>query len=165
MKKNILIVAVLLLCTQLFFACGSAKPAGVITSVTKQTELTLNSCEQTIKYISSKAIDSRSQTDIDMSMEIIIDPTEKLITLNLDSHQKGKGSISATVVSSDCNLNSSLTEGYSVYQALGQGPGGQNKEVSFRVEAKKECLTILYTDEKEKGELMINVDKWEVVKQ
>lgn len=165
MKKNVLIIAVLLLSTQLFLACRAAKPAGITSSVTKQSESTLNNCEQTIKYISSKVTDATSQTDLDMSMEIIIDPTEKLITLNLDSPQKGKGSISATLVSSDCTLNASLTEGISSYRASAQGLSESNKEVLFRVEAKKEGLTIFYTDEKEKGELVIQIEKWEVVKQ
>lgn len=164
MKKNSTILAMLLLSTAFFFACRSSKTNGDTISVTKQTDLTLNICEQTIKYVSTKAIDSRSQTDIEIAMEIIIDPTEKLITLNLDSRQKGKGSISAAVVDSDCNLNAGLTDGHSVYRAIGQGPDEQNKELKFKVDAKEDGLTIYYTDEKEKGELIIKVDKWEVVK-
>jgi hypothetical protein len=165
MKKVFSVTALLLVSAQLFFSCRSTRPADAIPSVASQTQVALNSCEQTIKYISGKAIDPGTQTAIDLSIEVIIDPTEKLITLNLESPQKGKGTLKANVLSSDCYLNAGLTDGYSVYRALGQDPDGPSPEVSFRVEAKEDGLTIFYTDDKKKGELIIKVNKWEIVKQ
>lgn len=163
MKRNASLVAALLLSTQIFVACRSANPASTATAAGKKSELTINACEKTIKYVSSKARDSKSQTEMDMSTEIVIDPVEKLITLSVESSQRPKGTRQASILSTDCHLNTGLTDGYSFYRASGHNPDGQNTGISFRVEAKEEGLIIIYKTDQEDAELKIAVDRWEVV--
>ena len=103
---------------------------------------------------------------MEMSLEIIFNPAEKLITFYIESPERGKISSKASIESINCNLNAGLTEGYSLYRALTleKDRNLESVEVSFRIEAKENGLEIVMINERQKRPFIIKVDRWEVVK-
>ena len=165
MNKFSPIVVALLLSTQIFYACRSSKPSNAASPVSGSSRQASNNCGQTIKYLCTKGKFLKSGKEEILNLEMIVDPAEKGITLNLESPEKGKGSIKSRIINIDCSLNAALTEGSSEYRALSEGPGGQDMEVVFRLVAGADGLTVSFSNEKEKGALVMKVDRWDLVTQ
>jgi hypothetical protein len=163
MKKNALIVAVLLLSTQLFIACRSSKPSSVEIVTTQQKEQSLSICEQKVKYQFSRIKKSNTLEETDEPTEMIINPVKKLITISGVSVNKETRFKNITIESIECSLNNALTEGSAGYKFLEEGPNGNTQEIVIKFEAKEDGLTITFINNgKEKA--ITKVDKWELLK-
>jgi hypothetical protein len=115
-------------------------------------------CNQTITYHSDKLRAKNNEADADLN--IVINPTTKIITLRADiPSTQEKATFDTVIESIDCNLNADLTEGYSIYKGYIKQLDGISSKATLKVEAKDGKLTI--TDPTQVN-IAINISKWSV---
>lgn len=128
------------------------------TGTSSKTNKTGN-CEQTIIYHVDKVTggDHESPANID----ITVNPSAKLITLagEIPSTEQ-KFNFETVVETIDCNLNTDLTQGYSIYKGYIKQEDGSTTQTSLMIEARDGRITMHGAESN--GEMVIWVSSWKV---
>lgn len=149
--------------TSTFSNCKSSlkstaeKPPGNISQTKK-----ISRCDQTIVFHSDKLMGG--EREISANIDITVSPSTKLITIagEVPSMQQ-KISFETVIEIIDCNFNTDLTRGYSIYKGYTKQSDGSSTPASFKIEAKDGKLSICDPDKN--GELVFWVSKWTVATQ
>jgi hypothetical protein len=170
MKKNTTpLLAALLVTFVSFGACKSTKISTKINkgqvSNSEQVVRTTSICDQAIRYYSDKFKMTNDGQEVNVITEIIINPSTKLISLTSAPPNQEKVSFDTVIENFDCNFNSTLTGGQSIYTGYIKQKDGTTTKAVIKVEAKDGGITISSSDPEKHGEFIIIVSKWEVVRE
>jgi hypothetical protein len=164
MQQRITLLQVILCIGVLFFsACKSTRVNQK--QITRQNQVEINMCDQTIKYYSELIKMTNGQPDVNINTEIIINPSTRILSLSSEEPEKGKGGFDTVIESIECNLNAGLTEGQAIYNGYIKQEDGSTTKAIIKVEAKDGSLTISNADTEIEAPYFIVVSKWEIVKE
>jgi len=163
MKNNTTILQATLFATLFSFgACKSTKISQIQVSNSKQVVETTSKCDQTIKYYSDK-LTMANGGEVNANIEIVINPSTKVISITSEPQNQEKVNFETVIESFDCNFNSDLTDGQSIYKGYIKQKDGATTNAIIKVEAKDGSLTISNADPEKEGEFIFIVTKWEVM--
>jgi len=145
-------------------SCGSTKLSQRKIPVSKSS-LIDNSCSQTIKYYSNKLKTVDGNKELDISTEMIISPSTKLINLKSESPTEGNTNFDIVIESVDCALNTDLTSGQAIYKGYIKQIDGTTTKAIIKVEVKDGGLIISNADSDKPRELIMLINKWEVIQE
>jgi major membrane immunogen (membrane-anchored lipoprotein) len=166
MKKYASAMPVVLLANLILLgACKSTKVNHGSIHNLAQTTVEVNVCDQTVKYYSEKIKLNKTGEEVAAQSEITVNPVEKTIsiTTRMASQVDGK-SVITVIESSDCSLNSDLTDGQSVYKGYMKPLDGPTSKMYLSIKAKDGGVILSNADSDKQSEFDIIVSKWEVVK-
>ncbi|MBV4357518.1 hypothetical protein [Pinibacter aurantiacus] len=137
------------------------KPSSKVESkpqkVSNSQPVTNDRCSQTITYHADKL--SEQGNEVAADVDLVINPTTKIISLHAEiPSAQQKVNFDTVIESIDCNLNSDLTEGYSIYKGYIVQQDGTSTKATLKVEAKDGKIKIF--DPAQINEHAINVSKW-----
>lgn len=104
------------------------------TTIPKRSDKT-ERCNQTITYHADKL--SAQEHEADADVNIVINPTTKVLTLNADiPSAQQKITFDVVIETIDCHLNADLTEGYSIYRGYYVKQNDNSEKAELKLEAK-----------------------------
>jgi major membrane immunogen (membrane-anchored lipoprotein) len=146
-------------------ACKSTKVNKGSVNNLAQTPVAVNVCDQTIKYYSEKVRSGKTGEEVAAQSEITINPVAKTITIaSYVPSESERKSFVTVIESSDCNLNSDITSGQSVYRGYIKQLDGSTTKSYVNIEAKDGGITLSNADPDRRNDFAIIISKWEVVK-
>jgi hypothetical protein len=169
MKQNNTLLQAAFVASLIFWgACKSTKISDGNVSNSKQVVKTTSKCDQTIKYYVDKVKMANDGQETIANIEIVINPSVKLISITSESPNEERVSFDTEVESIDCNFNSDMTEGQSIYKGYIKQENGTTTKAIIKLEAKDGGLTISNADPDKvgkEGEYIMLISKWEVMSQ
>jgi len=117
MEKNTISLLAALFVTLVFFcACKSTKIYKEQVSNSEQVVRATSICDQAIRYYANKLKMVNGGQEVNADTEILINPSNKLISLTSTPPNQEKVSFDTVIGSFDCNFNSALTDGQAIYK-------------------------------------------------
>lgn len=164
MKTCSYYIRTIILGTLAFFgACTSTRIAQQKSSISTELSEAARSCSQTIKYYSDKIKISFGAQEVSVKSEIVINPSQKTITVTSEPPNQQRVSFITIIESIDCELGADLTNGYSIYTGYIQQLDGTTSKEVIKLEAKDGSLTISNADPDKEGGLTICISNWEII--
>jgi hypothetical protein len=103
-------------------------------------------CDKTVTYYISKIVKLKDNAEELISFEIKINPSAATINLKIDHPQKGKVDFNTAITSTDCSLNTSLTNGEATYKGYTVQPDGSRSNSTIHIKASSDKIIITEYD-------------------